>query len=143
MSVELLFITPGAEALIAQCARVSHRSEGRGPESDRALIRRLISLGHESVLEHAVATFEISGISRACANQLTRHRLASFVQESQRYVNTEDRELVRPPLSPMETGKKPRPYSRKPRSFTKPFWRKAFPRRMRGLCCLWGSRRGL
>lgn len=106
MRVELLFITPDAETFIARCARVSHRSEGRGPESDRALIRRLIRLGHESVLEHAVATFEISGISRACANQLTRHRLASFVQESQRYVNVEDRELVRPPTFSDEDWKK-------------------------------------
>jgi len=97
MRVELLFVTPEAEALIARCARVSHRSQGSGMEDDRRLIRKLISLGHESVLEHAVASFEISGISRACANQLTRHRLASFVQESQRYVNVEDRELVWPP----------------------------------------------
>ncbi len=97
MTVELVAITPEPEALIARCARVSHRSEGRGIESDRKLIRRLIALGHESVLEHAVATFEISGISRACANQLTRHRLASFVQESQRYVDARDRLLVRPP----------------------------------------------
>ncbi len=97
MNVKLLFVTPEAEALIARCARVSHRSAGKSMEGDRQLIQKLLALGHESVLEHAVATFEISGISRACANQLTRHRLASFVQESQRYVNVEDCELVRPP----------------------------------------------
>lgn len=44
-----------------------------------------------------MATFEVSGISRACANQFTRHRLASFVQESQRYVDVRGRALVRPP----------------------------------------------
>lgn len=97
LNVELLAITGEPEALIARCARVSHRSEGSGIESDRKLIRKLIELGHDSVLEHAVATFEISGISRACANQLTRHRLASFVQESQRYVDVGDRPLIRPP----------------------------------------------
>ncbi|MBC7222193.1 FAD-dependent thymidylate synthase [Candidatus Bipolaricaulota bacterium] len=97
MRVELLFITPEAENLIARCARISHKSVGKGPEDDRRLIRKLIKLGHESVLEHAHATFEISGISRACANQLTRHRLASFVQESQRYVEVQENELVRPP----------------------------------------------
>lgn len=96
MKAQLISITPEPEALIARCARVSHRSEGRGPEVDRKLIRRLIELGHDSVLEHAAATFEITGISRACANQLTRHRLASFVQESQRYVDAHDRPLVRP-----------------------------------------------
>lgn len=97
MKVELVAITPDPEALIARCARVSHRSEGKGLEADRKLIRRLIELGHESVLEHAVATFEVSGISRASTNQLTRHRLASFVQESQRYVDVRGRALVRPP----------------------------------------------
>ena len=97
MRVELLAITPDAEALIARCARVSHRSEGKAsPEADAKLIRRLIELGHESVLEFASAAFLIEGISRAAANQLTRHRLASFVQESQRYVDMRERGLVRP-----------------------------------------------
>lgn len=106
MNVELVAITPDPEALIARCARVSHRSAGRDLESDRKLIRRLIELGHESVLEHAWATFEISGISRACANQLTRHRIASFTQESQRYVDVRDRPLVRPPSFSEEDGEK-------------------------------------
>ena len=96
--VELLSVTPDAEALIARCARISHRSEGKAsPEADRELIRKLIRWGHESVLEFAHAVFLIEGISRACANQLTRHRLASFVQESQRYVDVRDRNLVHPP----------------------------------------------
>lgn len=102
MHVELRSITPEAESLIARCARVSHRSVGKGVEDDRLLIRKLIALGHESVLEHAVATFEISGISRACANQLTRHRLASFIQEPQRYVDSSALDLVRPPSFPKE-----------------------------------------
>ncbi|HIQ00182.1 TPA: FAD-dependent thymidylate synthase [Candidatus Bipolaricaulota bacterium] len=98
MKVELLAITPDAEGVIARCARVSHRSEGKAtPEADAKLIRRLIELGHESVLEFATATFLVEGISRAAANQLTRHRLASFVQESQRYVDVRERGLVRPP----------------------------------------------
>ena len=98
MKVELIAITPDAEGLIARCARVSHRSEGKAsPEADAKLIRRLIELGHESVLEFASATLLIEGISRAAANQLTRHRLASFVQESQRYVDVRDRGLIRPP----------------------------------------------
>jgi len=98
LRVELLQITPDPEALIARCARVSHRSEARASaESDRELIRKLISWGHESVLEFASATFLVEGISRAAANQLTRHRLASFIQESQRFVDVRDRGLVRPP----------------------------------------------
>ena len=98
LRVKLLHITPEPEALIARCARVSHRSEERSsPDADRKLVRKLISWGHESVLEFASATFLVEGMSRAAANQLTRHRLASFVQESQRFVNVRDRGLVRPP----------------------------------------------
>lgn len=59
-------------------------------------IRQRIQAGHESILEHASATFDISGISRACSHQLVRHRLASYSQESQRYVNMSDSEFVVP-----------------------------------------------
>jgi thymidylate synthase (FAD) len=105
--VTLVAITPDPEALIARCARVSHRSEARAsPEADRELIRKLLRRGHESVLEFASATFTVEGISRAAANQLTRHRLASFVQESQRFVDVHDRGLVRPPSFPDVLWKK-------------------------------------
>lgn len=97
LRVELLMVTPDAVGHIARCARVSHRSEAdSGPEADAALVRKLIRWGHLSVLEFAHATFLVEGVSRACANQLTRHRLASFVQESQRYVDVRDRPLVLP-----------------------------------------------
>lgn len=97
MNVELLAITPNAEQLIARCARISHRSEGQAsPENDAKLIRKLIQLGHESVLEHASATFLIEGISRSCLAQLTRHRLASFTVESMRYVSVANSPVVTP-----------------------------------------------
>lgn len=97
MNVTLLACTPNPEQVIASAARVSHGSQGRSPQDDGNLIRKLITLGHESPLEFATATFLIDGISRACANQLTRHRLASFIQESQRYRDVRDRGVVRPP----------------------------------------------
>lgn len=53
------------------------------PSHDR--VRRCVANGHTSVLEHASATFRIEGISRACLAQLTRHRIASYSVESQRY----------------------------------------------------------
>lgn len=53
------------------------------PSHDR--VRRCIANGHTSVLEHASATFRIEGVSRACLAQLTRHRIASYSVESQRY----------------------------------------------------------
>lgn len=53
------------------------------PSTDR--VRRCVANGHTSVLEHASATFRIKGVSRACLAQLTRHRIASYSVESQRY----------------------------------------------------------
>lgn len=53
------------------------------PNHDR--VRHCVANGHTSVLEHASATFRIEGISRACLAQLTRHRIASYSVESQRY----------------------------------------------------------
>ena len=54
-------------------------------------------LSRDELIEHAGVTFEISGISRSCSHQLVRHRLASYSQESQRYVSMSDPEWVLPP----------------------------------------------
>jgi thymidylate synthase (FAD) len=51
------------------------------------LVRVLVRSGHHSALEHASFTFAVDGVSRACTHQLVRHRLASYNQQSQRYVN--------------------------------------------------------
>ena len=89
MRVTLRSITQDAEYLIAECARVSRRGDGKPTDidRDRATIGRLIRDGHDSVLEHASATFLIDGISRACMDQLLRHRHMSATAESQRYVD--------------------------------------------------------
>jgi len=50
------------------------------------LIKKTLLSGHHSVLEHAVFTFSAEGVSRALTHQLVRHRLASYAQQSQRYV---------------------------------------------------------
>jgi len=98
IKVELWSVTPDAELLIEKCARTSYKSEGKIKEGSAAvLIKKLLGWGHESVLEHAVATFKISGISRACSHQLVRHRLVAITQKSQRYVNEEGFEFVIPP----------------------------------------------
>ena len=62
--------------------KVSQKDQGE-------FIDRLMAMGHESVLEHASFTFGIEGVSRALLAQLTRHRLASFSVQSQRYVGYE------------------------------------------------------
>ncbi len=66
--------------------------DGDQRDSDR-LMRQIAASGHTSTLEHIVFTFAIEGISRACLAQLTRHRIASYSVQSQRYVkqNTESK----------------------------------------------------
>ncbi|HEC33903.1 MAG TPA: FAD-dependent thymidylate synthase [Chloroflexi bacterium] len=101
MHVELIAITRylrgdgTPEGLLEHAGRVCYRSESRG--NPAAFLRARIREGHESIVEHASATFEISGISRAASHQLVRHRLASYSQESQRYVSMDDPEWVVPP----------------------------------------------
>ena len=101
MHVELIAITRylrgdgTPEELLEHAGRVCYRSENQGDPG--RFLRARIREGHESLIEHASATFEISGISRSCSHQLVRHRLASFSQESQRYVDLSDPEWVLPP----------------------------------------------
>ncbi len=101
MQVEIIGFTNyvrgegGSEALLERAGRSCYRSEPRG-EPGRFLKAR-IREGHESIIEHASVTFEISGISRACSHQLVRHRIASYSQESQRYVDMSAPEFVVPP----------------------------------------------
>ena len=63
------------EELLEHAGRVCYRSESRGDPG--RFLRARIREGHESIIEHASATFKISGISRAASHQLVRHRLAS------------------------------------------------------------------
>lgn len=59
-------------------------------------LRGVLESGHESVLEHVTFTFAIHNVSRACTHQLVRHRIASFSQQSQRYVVPKDMQFVIP-----------------------------------------------
>ncbi|GAH51387.1 unnamed protein product [marine sediment metagenome] len=93
MKVRLINYTKDPEKIVAQSARLCYSALGieelRGKLSDEStikLIKKIIKLGHYSVLEHATFTFAIEGISRVTSHQLVRHRLASFSQQSQRYV---------------------------------------------------------
>lgn len=97
MKVELLSITPNAEKLIESAGRVAYLSfkkQRRG--SEEKFIKMIIKSGHFSVLEHAYATFRIKGGSRAFTHQLVRHRLCSYTQQSQRYVNESKFDYIEP-----------------------------------------------
>ena len=94
MRVELITHTPEPEKVVATAAKLCYSSsdiaslrEGLTEEKTKSFIERLVSIGHESPMEHVSFTFGIEGISRACSHQLVRHRIASYSQKSQRYVN--------------------------------------------------------
>jgi thymidylate synthase (FAD) len=98
MEVELLAVTPDAESVIERAGRTCYMSQASATEtSSSRFIRMLVSRGHDSVLEHAYATFRIAGVSRATTHQIVRHRLCSFSQRSQRYVREGKNDFVMPP----------------------------------------------
>jgi len=93
MVVQLLACTPDAEDVVAAAAQLCYSASSisqileRGRSKKKALLEKIVSAGHFSVLEHASFTFGVEDVSRACSHQLVRHRLASFSQQSQRYVS--------------------------------------------------------
>ncbi|MCC8192971.1 MAG: FAD-dependent thymidylate synthase [Ruminococcus sp.] len=104
MQVTLLTYTPEPEKTIATAAKLCYSSsdigslrEGLTQEKTESFISMLASIGHESPMEHVSFTFGIEGISRACSHQLVRHRIASYSQKSQRYVNEGGFEYITPP----------------------------------------------
>ncbi len=97
MQVELLDHTPDPERAIATAARLCYAPVGAAElmetmpeERVRSVLTTIMSSGHFSTLEHASYTFAIDGVSRVLTHQLVRHRLASFNQQSQRYVKFKD-----------------------------------------------------
>ena len=97
MKVTLLDSTKDPAWLISMAARRCYASRSKDtPEGRSCFIKGLIKSGHETPLEFATAVFDIDGISRSCLAQLTRHRMASFCVESQRYVNMADKEVIIP-----------------------------------------------
>ena len=89
--------TPYPQDVIESAARICYNSPAQtNPDRQYRFIKNLIKRGHESVIEHASATFEIT-CSRVCAQQITRHRIASYSMRSQRYVTESGPTFVIPP----------------------------------------------
>jgi len=93
LHVTLLKWTPEPEKTIAQAARlcytdtnISGTAAAFKPGEEIGFVKRLMAFGHLSPIEHAVFSFGVEGVSRSLLAQLTRHRLASFSVQSQRYV---------------------------------------------------------
>lgn len=104
MRVELLAHTPQPERVVAAAAKLCYSSsgvedimEGLDAEKTKKFLDNLMSLGHESPLEHMSFTFGIEGVSRSFLAQITRHRIASYSVKSQRYVKEGQFEFITPP----------------------------------------------
>ncbi len=104
MQVKLLRYTPEPEKTVAMSARLCYSPIGAAQleekitdEQAAQLVRKLVSMGHHSTLEHVTFTFAVEGVSRVLTHQLVRHRIASYSQQSQRYVKEHDFETIIPP----------------------------------------------
>ncbi|MGQ9508995.1 MAG: FAD-dependent thymidylate synthase [Thermodesulfobacteriota bacterium] len=96
LKVILLHHTPHPEEVVAMAAKLCYSPSNIEELKERiesqeqvSFIEKLMRMGHLSPIEHASFTFAIEGISRACSHQLVRHRLASYSQQSQRYLSEE------------------------------------------------------
>ncbi len=103
MKVTLLSYTPEPEKVVAAAAKLCYSNAkiddllaGLTPEKSREFVEMLATMGHESPTEHVSFTFAIEGVSRSLLAQITRHRIASYSVQSQRYVRLEDFEFVMP-----------------------------------------------
>ena len=100
LNVTLIAHTPEPEKVIAMASRTCYSAldlEGLDKKTDAAdnaaYIRRVLASGHTSIAEHASFTFGLEGVSRTLLAQITRHRVASFSVQSQRYVSVAGAEV--------------------------------------------------
>lgn len=101
MKVRLLAYTQNADAICAAAGKSCYSDkpsadllDGADPEK---VLGKIVGMGHHSVIEHASFTFSVEGVSRSLTHQLVRHRVASFSQQSQRYVSLSEPTFVTPP----------------------------------------------
>lgn len=104
MKVTLITHTPEPEKIIAAAARLCYSDtsaanlmEGMNDEKAQSFVEMLSAMGHESPIEHITFTFGIEGVSRTLLAQITRHRIASFSVQSQRYVRQDNFQYITPP----------------------------------------------
>lgn len=104
VKVTLISYTPNPEKTVAAAAKLCYSpsgieqiTEGLTDEKVESFVNMLTEIGHESPIEHASFTFGIEGVSRSLLAQITRHRIASYSVQSQRYVAEKDFEFVTPP----------------------------------------------
>ncbi len=101
LKVKLISYTQDPEATVTAAIRQCYSPVGADElvkktdhKTQKRLIGQITASGHTSTIEHASFTFAIEGISRACSHQLVRHRIASYSQQSQRYVGFKNQEMT-------------------------------------------------
>lgn len=104
LKVKLLTHTPDPQKIVSAAAKLCYARadidtvmDGLTPEKTESFVEMLAQIGHESPMEHMSFTFGIENVSRALLAQITRHRMASFSVQSQRYVKEMDFEFITPP----------------------------------------------
>lgn len=104
MNVKLMGHTPEPERTVAMAARLCYSAIGAEQLAEKMtdeqvgkLVDKIVEMGHLSTMEHVNFTFAIEGVSRVLTHQLVRHRIASYSQQSQRYVKEHDFEYIVPP----------------------------------------------
>lgn len=104
LKVKLIAHTPDADKVVAAAAKLCYSAadvdtlmDGLTADKVEAMCQKLADLGHESPIEHASYTFAVEGVSRALLAQLTRHRIASYSVQSQRYVDKSSFDYIVPP----------------------------------------------
>jgi len=103
MNVKLLGFSPNPEKIPAMAGMLTHSKSKpedleKAPEKHlNAVLKEVLKMGHTSIIEHTSFTFAISDVSRSLTHQLVRHRIASYAQQSQRYVDFKEPNYVTPP----------------------------------------------
>jgi thymidylate synthase (FAD) len=100
MIVKLLAYTQNADSICAAAGKSCYSEKSSadllGLQDPEKTLSKIVGMGHYSVIEHASFTFSVEGVSRALTHQLVRHRIASFSQQSQRYVSLDEPTYVIP-----------------------------------------------
>ena len=104
LKVKLIAHSPDPQQVVASAYRICYSASGVDelvdnltPEKTADFLGKVSAFGHESPIEHVTFTFGIEGVSRALMAQMTRHRIASFSVQSQRYVKANSFTFVTPP----------------------------------------------
>jgi len=119
IKVRLINYTPRPLETITWAALISYWDEWKSETFERTTkadvekhLPKVLSYGHESILEHAVFTFAIEGCSRVCSHQLVRHRIASYTQQSHRYIKLNLQDVEETFLIPESIKEKPELYEK-------------------------------